>query len=170
MHILSPETDNCPSWISGRERMTVENIPSGCGSSMPSGCGSSMHCKPLSLSGLIQQTTKWYFFYIFSPRKQDLPFHANCFHWRQFAWNNKSPVEIIYIKCQILFSGKQNKKNISICRFTNSHKLYSFFRISFVYVSYSCNVYVDILMYWQNIYNKMFNMSSAEKFTQSPTS
>ena len=26
MHILSPETDNCPSWISGRERMTVENI------------------------------------------------------------------------------------------------------------------------------------------------
>ena len=26
MNILSPETDNCPSWISGRERMTVENI------------------------------------------------------------------------------------------------------------------------------------------------
>ena len=26
MHVLSPETDNCPSWISGRERMTVENI------------------------------------------------------------------------------------------------------------------------------------------------
>ena len=26
MHILSPETDNCPSWISGRERMTGENI------------------------------------------------------------------------------------------------------------------------------------------------
>ena len=26
MHILSPETDNCPSWISGWERMTVENI------------------------------------------------------------------------------------------------------------------------------------------------
>ena len=26
MHILPPETDNCPSWISGRERMTVENI------------------------------------------------------------------------------------------------------------------------------------------------
>ena len=26
MHILSPETDNCPSWISSRERMTVENI------------------------------------------------------------------------------------------------------------------------------------------------
>ena len=25
VHILSPETDNCP-WISGRERMTVENI------------------------------------------------------------------------------------------------------------------------------------------------
>ena len=26
VHILSPETDNCPSWISGMERMTVENI------------------------------------------------------------------------------------------------------------------------------------------------
>ena len=26
MHILSPETDNCPSWIRGMERMTVENI------------------------------------------------------------------------------------------------------------------------------------------------
>ena len=26
MYILSPETDNCPSWISGRERMTEENI------------------------------------------------------------------------------------------------------------------------------------------------
>ena len=25
VHILSPETDNCPSWISGRERLTVEN-------------------------------------------------------------------------------------------------------------------------------------------------
>ena len=26
VHILSPEADKCPSWISGRERMTVENI------------------------------------------------------------------------------------------------------------------------------------------------
>ena len=26
VHFLSPETDNCPSWISGRERMTVINI------------------------------------------------------------------------------------------------------------------------------------------------
>ena len=26
VHILSPETDNCPSWISGRERRTIENI------------------------------------------------------------------------------------------------------------------------------------------------
>ena len=26
LHILSPKTDNCPFWISGRERMTVENI------------------------------------------------------------------------------------------------------------------------------------------------
>ena len=26
MHILPPETNNCPSWLNGRERMTVENI------------------------------------------------------------------------------------------------------------------------------------------------
>ena len=26
VHSLPPETDNCPSWISGRERMTVDNI------------------------------------------------------------------------------------------------------------------------------------------------
>ena len=26
VHILSPETDNCPSWISGLERMTVQHI------------------------------------------------------------------------------------------------------------------------------------------------
>ena len=26
VHIRLPETDNCPSWISGRERMTIENI------------------------------------------------------------------------------------------------------------------------------------------------
>ena len=26
MHILSSETNNCPSWISRRERMTLENI------------------------------------------------------------------------------------------------------------------------------------------------
>ena len=26
VHILSPKTDNCPSWTSGRERMMIENI------------------------------------------------------------------------------------------------------------------------------------------------
>ena len=26
VHILSPETDNCPYWIRGRERMNIENI------------------------------------------------------------------------------------------------------------------------------------------------
>ena len=26
VHILSPETEDCPSWISGRERMTIESI------------------------------------------------------------------------------------------------------------------------------------------------
>ena len=27
VHLFSPEIDNCPSWISEKERMTVENIP-----------------------------------------------------------------------------------------------------------------------------------------------
>ena len=35
----------------------------------------------------------WYFFFIF-PRKQDQTFHANCLHWRKFAWKSN------------LFSGK----------------------------------------------------------------
>ena len=26
LHVLSPENDNCPSWISGRDKMTVEKI------------------------------------------------------------------------------------------------------------------------------------------------
>ena len=29
-------------------------------------------------------------FFLIFPRKQDLTFHANCLHWRQFAWNAKS--------------------------------------------------------------------------------
>ena len=39
---------------------------------------------------LIQQTAKWWYFFLIFPRKQDLTFHANCLHWRQFAWNVKS--------------------------------------------------------------------------------
>ena len=38
-------------------------------------------------SVLIQQMIL--FFFIFH-RQQDLTFHANCLHWRQFAWNVKS--------------------------------------------------------------------------------
>ena len=45
--------------------------------------------KPLPLSWLIQQTTNWWYFSNFA-RKQDLTFHANCLHRRQFAWNIKS--------------------------------------------------------------------------------
>ena len=58
-------------------------------------------------SGLIQQMTNWwyFFFFFFFPRKQDLPFHANCLHWRQFAWKVKSCLETICMKWQILFSG-----------------------------------------------------------------
>ena len=50
-----------------------------------------LHCLLWSVHYLpiIQQVLKcWYFSYF--PRKQDLTFHENCLHWRQFAWNVKS--------------------------------------------------------------------------------
>ena len=40
-------------------------------------------------SRLIQQITNWWYFFYF-PRKQDLTLHANCFWWRQCAWNVES--------------------------------------------------------------------------------
>ena len=62
--------------------------------------------EPLSLATfiywLIPQATNWGYFSYF-PRKQALIFHANCLHWRQFAWNVKT-----------CFLGKM-RKNISIC-------------------------------------------------------
>ena len=36
-----------------------------------------LYC-PLPLSGLNQQTTNWWFFFLIFPRKQDLAFHATC--------------------------------------------------------------------------------------------
>ena len=44
----------------------------------------------------------------------ELTFHANCLHWRQFAYISckLSPLETICMRSQILFSGK-NKKNIT---------------------------------------------------------
>ena len=47
VHILLPETDNCPSWISGRERMTVENIS-----------WSNLHERMLPTQG-VEPTTSW---------------------------------------------------------------------------------------------------------------
>ena len=49
--------------------------------------------------------SRWqiYNIFLYFLRKQDLTFHSNCLHWRQFAW------------CQILFPEKI-KKNISKCR------------------------------------------------------
>ena len=41
--------------------------------------------------------------YFFPPRKQVLTFHANCLHWRQFAWKVKS-----------CFLGKIRKNIISL--------------------------------------------------------
>ena len=58
-------------------------------------------CSPLPLSGLIQQTTNWWYFSYFSQKTG-------------FDIVSKlSPLETICMKCQILFSGK-NQKNISM--------------------------------------------------------
>ena len=79
--------------------------------------------------GYFQRHDKLVIFFLFFLRKQDLTFHANCLHWRQFAWNVKflffpmetmcmkyqipfSPMEIC-MKCQILFCG-ENQTNVSI--------------------------------------------------------
>ena len=43
-------------------------------------------------------------FFLVFPRKQDLTFHANWIHWRQFLWNVKT-----------CFLWKIKKKKISIC-------------------------------------------------------
>ena len=43
--------------------------------------GTKIFLLTLSLSWLIQQMTADVF--LIFPRKQDLAFHANCFHWRQ---------------------------------------------------------------------------------------
>ena len=37
-----------------------------------------------------QHTTNWYSSKLLFSRKQVLTFHANCLHWRQFAWNLKT--------------------------------------------------------------------------------
>ena len=75
VHILSPETDNCPSWISGRERMTVENIH-----------GQSPR-KNVADLGEVEPATSC------SPV-------------------GPAQIEIICMKCQIPFSGKNEKNKI----------------------------------------------------------
>ena len=45
----------------------------------------------LTLSTLGKNFSRRHFKYFsYFPRKQVLTFHANCLHWRQFAWNVKS--------------------------------------------------------------------------------
>ena len=62
-----------------------------------------------TLGKIFPQATVWNIFLIF-PRKQDLTFHANCLHWRQFAWNGKS--------CLM----RKIMKISSICRLRNLSK------------------------------------------------
>ena len=78
----------------------------------------SQHFSLLPHSRLIQQWQIDNIFLIF-PRKQDLTFHANCLHWRQFAWTVKScfPGKIrkifqyavwkFYPECLIIFASSQ---------------------------------------------------------------
>ena len=134
VHILSPETDNCTSWISGRERMTVENIswsistkeccrprrglnprPPGLQSDGASNWATEASFK---LSPIFWMKYKIVFFFLsfkLSPifwMKYKIIFF---FYIRQFNLNVvllsvKILSETIWMKCQILLSVK-NKKN-----------------------------------------------------------
>ena len=64
VHILLPETNICPSWISGRERMTVENISRSI--SMKESCRTQwVTCIRLSHRGWLNNIwldSKWYIY------------------------------------------------------------------------------------------------------------
>ena len=57
LHILSPKTDNCPSWISRRERMTVENISWSI--SMKECCRPRRGVKPTTSWSPVGHTSNW---------------------------------------------------------------------------------------------------------------
>ena len=62
----------------------------------------------LSILGKIFSRRHIKIFFLFFPRKQVLTFHANCLVY---------PVETMWMKCQVLFSGKTRK--ISFCHLLN---------------------------------------------------
>ena len=89
MHILSPDTDNCPSWISGRKRMTIENF----------------HDQPLKLAYIIKDLhikiigfKKYSIWLMWSLVKEPLcvslsvkiMHHANIAFW--FRWNQSQKI------------------------------------------------------------------------------
>ena len=77
VHSLSPETDNCPSWISRRERMTVENISWSISTKECCRPRRGLNPQPPGLQGIFSRRQIDDIFLIFSQR-------------RQFAWNVKS--------------------------------------------------------------------------------
>ena len=92
MHILSQETDNCSSWISGRERMTVVNISWSIKNfAGPGGDGTSSwtHIR-LSQRGRQRLLLLWLALYPFCP------VHQTCFHkqcrsrWDVLKWTVSS--------------------------------------------------------------------------------
>ena len=64
MHILSTETDNCPSWISRRERMTIENISWSISIKECCQPGGGRTCNLLITSRMRSQVTKDGFFFL----------------------------------------------------------------------------------------------------------
>ena len=92
------------------------------------------------LSGLIQQMTNWWFFFFFS---QKTGFDISC---------KLSPIETICMKCQILFSGKNKKKYISICHLLKflprvlSVNVFVAFKVSkSIYIVFSSGTIVKII-------------------------
>ena len=158
MHILLQETDNCPSWISGRERMTIENIS---WPNLKKECcrpGGGRTCNLLIASGTRIQLSHrvhlmsthnmflWrnkaiiyldtpfnlsytclFVFLLFFLQEVKLPFTTLLaisagnklvifflFFPENGIWYFMQIGDTIYMKYQILFSGKNNK-NISEC-------------------------------------------------------
>ena len=106
-------------------------------------------CLTLNTLGKIFSRRHIKIVFLIFPRKEDLTFHANCLHQRQFAWNVKT-----------YFLGKI-RKNISIC-----HLLKTGFNISCKLSPMETICMKCQILFCRKNKKNYFNMSSTENFTQ----
>ena len=79
--------------------------------------------------------------FLIFPRKQNLTFHANCLHWRQFAWNVKTR-----------FLGKRRKifQNVICWKFYPECLAIKHFQwtVQFIFLMISVKIHVTKLPKW----------------------